>query len=101
MVRSPLKENDDYDCEKGSGLTKSFRHYSNGQERSRVSPLYLNVQQNILENSIFDSSPTALHKGTTFENIMKLRPRQPDKEIGAPSFRIKQQSRMEGVYDEI
>lgn len=46
-----------------------------------------------------ESTPTQLHQGTTLEQIMNLRPRDKDKEIGPPSFRYQPKSSIERVYD--
>ena len=50
---------------------------------------------------MLESSPTSLHTGTTYEKIMNLRPRDKDKEIGAPSFRFQAKSGVERVYDSL
>ena len=50
---------------------------------------------------MLESSPTKLHKGTTLEKIMNLRPRDKDKEIGPASFRFQAKSGVERIYDSL
>ena len=42
-----------------------------------------------------------MHKGNTNETILKLRPRDSKKEIGAPTFRFKPATSGERIYDAI
>jgi len=51
---------------------QTFRFTSNQKER---------VIKALHDNSNRDSSPTAIHEGTTLEKIMKLRERDRSKEI--------------------
>lgn len=67
-----------------------FRFSSTQKERIRIAQA---------AGSRLDSSPTAMHEGTTLEKIMNLRPRQPDQEIGAPYFRYRPNNYLEKVTD--
>ena len=50
---------------------------------------------------MYDSSPTAMHRGTTQEKIMKLRPRDKDKEIGPKEFKFTYNTRIEQIYEDV
>lgn len=67
-----------------------FRFSSTQRERVRLAQA---------AGSRLDSSPTALHEGTTLEKIMNLRPRQTEKELGPPSFRYRPNNYLEKVAD--
>ena len=49
-------------------------------------------------NSILEPSPTKLHEGNTYEEIMNLRPRDQTKELDG-QFRFKPRSNVEKVID--
>ena len=59
------------------------------------------MQEQQLKYSNLDAEPTLMHTGTTAEKIMKLRPREPEKELGPPSFRFQNNSTMERVYESL
>ena len=69
-----------------------FRFSSTQKERIRLAQA---------AGSRLDSTPTMLHAGTTLEKIMNLRPRETDKELGAPYMRYKPNNYLEKVTDGI
>ena len=48
---------------------------------------------------MFETKPTLLFTGKTQEQLMNLRPRDQDKELGPPSFRYGAKTGIERVYD--
>lgn len=50
------------------------------------------------KNQYLDPAPTALHQGYSPEKLMKLRNRQPEKEL-AGEFRFDAKTQLERVYD--
>jgi len=67
-----------------------FRFSSTQRERVKLA---------VDQGARLESSPTAIHEGTTFEKIMNLRPRQCEKEIGPPSFRYRPNNYLEKLKD--
>lgn len=53
------------------------------------------------KHSNLDSTPTQLHTGKTEEQLMNLRPRIREKEIGHSPFRHTAKTRIEHVYDQL
>lgn len=58
------------------------------------------VMEALKNNEMCESSPTALHKGTTYEKIMDLRPRDRSLELDG-DFRFKPRSTLEKFADKI
>ena len=71
---------------------KSFRYASTSKER---------IETTQKRNEILESSPTAIYTGKTYEDIMNLRPRDKDKEVGPPSLRFQAKSGLDRVQDVI
>lgn len=68
-----------------------FRFAHNNRER---------VSSAIKKNAILESSPSEIYKGTTYEKIMNLRPREKEKDLDG-EFRFKAKSNAEKVLDHI
>ncbi len=99
MLDRPIIENDHYDAYKSITHSKNrylahhtFRFSPSKQERIR------DAQD---KNSLLDSSPTKLHTGKTTEQLMNLRPRIKEKEIGHSPFRHTAKTRIEHVYEQL
>lgn len=52
------------------------------------------------KNECLESSPSDIHKGTTYEKIMNLRPRDKQKDLDG-EFRFKAKSNVEKVLDHV
>lgn len=56
-------------------------------------------QESVIRNSIFESNPTMIYNGKSKEQLMNLRPREQEKEIGPSSFKYANKTSLERVYD--
>jgi hypothetical protein len=99
MIEAPIIENDYYDAYKSITHSKnrylahhSFRFSPSKQER---------IKDAMEKHSVLDTSPNKLHTGKTKEQLMDLRPRMRDKEIGHEPFRHTAKTRIEHVYDQL
>eukprot|EP00350_Pseudokeronopsis_sp_OXSARD2_P008552 CAMPEP_0170562414 /NCGR_PEP_ID=MMETSP0211-20121228/60363_1 /TAXON_ID=311385 /ORGANISM="Pseudokeronopsis sp., Strain OXSARD2" /LENGTH=128 /DNA_ID=CAMNT_0010879249 /DNA_START=112 /DNA_END=498 /DNA_ORIENTATION=- len=98
MIATPTVEFDAYNPNKSAYEEslyvgeKKFRFTSTNRER---------VMEQEEKNKFLDGSPTQIHIGQTREQIMKLRPRDKDKEIGPPSFRYQAQSSVDRVFESL
>ena len=99
MLDKPIIENDHYDAFKSISHGKnrylahhSFRFSPSKQERIK------DAQE---KNSMLDSAPTKLHTGKTKEQLMNLRQRIKEKEIGHSPFRHTAKTRIEHVYEQL
>ncbi len=109
MIVNPVVENDYYDAFKSleHGKNKyiahgTFRFAPSPQEKLQVRPrhrLIVFLQDAIKRNAYLDTSPTKLHTGKCMEQLMDLRPRQKDKELGDGMIRYQPKTRIEQVYD--
>jgi hypothetical protein len=70
---------------------EGFRYMSNQLER---------VHDALERNSIYESSPSKIHEGQTYEKIMNLRPRDRSKELDR-EFRYQANSNIEKVIDKL
>eukprot|EP00347_Sterkiella_histriomuscorum_P016958 403351203 len=55
--------------------------------------------ESVRRNSIYETNPTQLCQGKTQEQLMNLRPREIEKELGPPSFRYGNKSTIERIYE--
>ncbi|CDW79091.1 UNKNOWN [Stylonychia lemnae] len=95
MLADPLRENDNYNPDSNIEQTqflgnKSFRFTSNSLERA---------QESQYKNSYYETNPSLLFTGKTQEQLMNLRPREHDKELGPASFRYGTKTSIERIYD--
>lgn len=97
MLDKPIVENDYYDAYKS--ITHSKNRYL-AHHSFRFSPSkHERIRDALQKHSNLDSTPTQLHTGKTEEQLMNLRPRIREKEIGHSPFRHTAKTRIEHVYD--
>jgi hypothetical protein len=93
MIMDPIEEQDYYDAYRSLKHDKNkylahphFRFAASSKEKHEAE---------IERNAILDTSPTKLHTGKFIEQLMDLRPREKDKEVGPAKFRHTPVTRME------
>ena len=92
ITEKQINMQDDYSEETKTCQLRPFRYMSTQRER---------ISESLLSNSVCESSPTAMHKGTLPEKLMNLRPRDVNKEVGPPFFRFKASTGAERVLNSI
>lgn len=99
MLDKPIVEHDYYDAYKSITHSKN-RYLAHHSFRFRPSKLE-RFRDALHKHSNLDSTPTQLHTGKTEEQLMNLRPRLKEKEIGHSPFRHTAKTRIEHVYDQL
>lgn len=97
MIEEPIEHHDHYDA---------FNSLTHGKNKYLAHPHFRfapssceRIEEATQKNSFLDTSPTKLHTGKFIEQLMDLRPRIKEKELGPGKFRHQPITRIEQVYD--